>query len=130
MLKVIKLWGCTGKLINIFGNQINASYNCIIVLYCFCSDIFIDKPPHYKKIRTYAKQKPIRFKRHLTDEVDYENIFTIGELNNLNFNIKSITYLRYQKDLLSYCIAGKFGGGKVWWIYSFWAFGKKSLANE
>jgi len=29
-----------------------------------------------------------------------------------------------------YCIAGKFGGAKVWRIYSFRAFGKKSLENE
>ena len=28
------------------------------------------------------------------------------------------------------CIAGKFGGKNVWRIYSFQAFGKKSLANE
>jgi len=31
---------------------------------------------------------------------------------------------------LNYHIAGKFGGDKVWQIYSFHAFGEKSLANE
>ena len=29
-----------------------------------------------------------------------------------------------------YHIAGKFGGENVWQIYSFQAFGEKSLANE
>jgi len=31
--------------------------------------------------------------------------------------------------ILDYHIAGKFGGGKVWWIYSFWAFGKKKFGE-
>jgi len=34
------------------------------------------------------------------------------------------------KRLCGSGIAGKFGNGKVWQIYLFWAFGKKSLANE
>jgi len=38
--------------------------------------------------------------------------------------------LQVTENRENYRIAGKFGGAKVWRIYSFRAFGKKSLANE
>lgn len=45
----------------------------------FYSEIFIDGIPPCKKIRTYAKQKPIQLKqRYKTVEVDYENLFANG----------------------------------------------------
>lgn len=45
----------------------------------FCSVFFIDEIPSCKKIRTYAKQKPIQLKRHpLTVEADYEDLFANG----------------------------------------------------
>jgi len=32
-------------------------------------------------------------------------------------------------DSLLYRIAGKLGGDKVWWIYSFWTFGEKKFGE-
>ena len=30
---------------------------------------------------------------------------------------------------IAYRIEGKFGGGKVWWIESFWAFGERKFGE-
>jgi len=41
-----------------------------------------------------------------------------------------ISYVGTTILLYTYCIAGKFGGDKVWQIYLFRTFGEKSLVNE
>ena len=49
----------------------------------FCSEIFINKLLGDKKIRTYAKQRPVRLKRRLLNvEVDYWDIFSDCIVNN------------------------------------------------
>ena len=62
---------------------------CISLL-CFYSELFINELPDNKKIRTYAKQKPIQLKRHLrTVEVDYEKLF----LNGMMINKPSVLFI-------------------------------------
>lgn len=47
------------------------------------SVFFVNELPSHKKVRTYAKQRPIQLKRRLlTVEVDYENLFTNGMVIN------------------------------------------------
>ena len=48
----------------------------------FYSELFISELPDNKKIKTYARQKPIRLKRHLTVGVEYEDLFTNGMIIN------------------------------------------------
>ena len=57
-------------------------------IFVFYSEIFINELPDNKKIRTYAKQKPVRLKRRLlTVEVDYENLFANGMVNNPSVSV-------------------------------------------